>query len=64
VGEALAADRPVVLEMVTDPNIPPVPPHITSKQLRHYFSALRERDPQSMEIVKAAAKEWWAGVKK
>ena len=27
--EALAADRPVVLEVKTDPEVPPLPPHIT-----------------------------------
>src|SRR5439155_25104100 len=26
---ALAADRPVVLEAITDPDVPPLPPHIT-----------------------------------
>jgi hypothetical protein len=26
--EALGADRPAVLEVVTDPNVPPLPPHI------------------------------------
>jgi pyruvate dehydrogenase (quinone) len=62
--DAFNADRPVVVEMVTDPNVPPIPPHVTSKQLKHYFSALMKRDPQSVEIVKAAAKEWWAGVRK
>jgi pyruvate dehydrogenase (quinone) len=62
--EAFNADRPVVVEMVTDPNVPPIPPHVTSKQLKHYFSALVKRDPDSVEIVKAAAKEWWAGVRK
>ena len=30
---ALAADRPTVLEMVTDPTVPPVPPHVTAKQI-------------------------------
>jgi pyruvate dehydrogenase (quinone) len=30
--EALAADRPVVLEAVTDPEVPPLPPHITLKE--------------------------------
>ena len=29
--EALAADRPVILEFYTDPNVPPLPPHITLK---------------------------------
>ena len=28
-SEALAADRPVVLEVKTDPEVPPLPPHIT-----------------------------------
>ena len=28
-GRALAADRPTVLEVVTDPEVPPLPPHIT-----------------------------------
>ena len=30
--EALAANRPVVIEAVTDPEVPPLPPHITFKQ--------------------------------
>jgi pyruvate dehydrogenase (quinone) len=62
--EAFDSDRPVVVEMVTDPNVPPMPPHVSSKQLRNYFSALLKRDSQSVEVVKATAKEWWAGVKK
>jgi pyruvate dehydrogenase (quinone) len=61
--EAFASDRPVIVEMVTDPNVPPLPPHVSSKQLRHYFKALIERDPQAIEIVKASAKEWWAAVR-
>src|SRR5690242_4152361 len=30
--QAFAAKKPVVLEMVTDPNVPPLPPHVTMKQ--------------------------------
>ena len=30
--QALAADRPVVIEAVTDPEVPPLPPHITLEQ--------------------------------
>ena len=30
--EALAADRPVVLEAIVDPEVPPLPPHITFEQ--------------------------------
>ena len=33
--QALAARRPVVLEMKTDPNVPPLPPHITLAQAKN-----------------------------
>jgi pyruvate dehydrogenase (quinone) len=59
---ALASDRPAVLEMVTDPNVPPLPPHITFEQARAYLSALINRDPDSLRMVTASAKEWWDGV--
>jgi len=57
---ALHADRPVVLEMVADPNVPPLPPHLTATQARNYFSALLHGDVDSMAIIKASAKEWWS----
>jgi len=60
---ALAAERPTVLEMVTDPNVPPLPPHITFEQARAYLSALIKRDLDSVRMVTASAKEWWDGVR-
>ncbi len=39
--EALAADRPVVLEAITDPEVPPLPPHITLEQAKAFAGALR-----------------------
>jgi pyruvate dehydrogenase (quinone) len=60
---ALAADRPTVVEMVTDPNVPPLPPHITFEQAKAYLSALIKRDPDSLRMVTASAKEWWDGVR-
>ena len=59
---ALASDRPAVVEMVTDPNVPPLPPHITFEQAKAYLSALIKRDPDSLRMVAASAKEWWDGV--
>jgi pyruvate dehydrogenase (quinone) len=41
---AFAADRPVVVEAVTDPEVPPLPPHITFEQARALASALRQGD--------------------
>ncbi len=42
--EAFAADRPVVLEVKTDPSVPPLPPHINLKQAKHFMSSLLHHD--------------------
>ena len=60
---ALAADRPVVLEMVTDPSVPPLPPHITTKQAKAYLEALIKGDPDAIDVVKESARQLWAKVK-
>jgi len=60
---ALAARKPVVLEMVTDPNVPPLPPHITMKQAKAYLEALIKGDVDAIEMVKASAKQMWAKVR-
>jgi len=57
---AFAADRPVVLDVRVDGNVPPLPPHITMKEAKAYVKALLARDPESLAIVKASAKEVWA----
>ncbi len=54
---ALAADRPVVLEAVTDPEVPPLPPHITLEQARSLTSALAAGDPAAREIVGQSFKQ-------
>jgi pyruvate dehydrogenase (quinone) len=59
---ALSAKVPTVIEMVTDPDVPPLPPFISAKQAKAYLSALLHRDPDSIGIVKASAKEWWDGL--
>ncbi len=58
---ALASDRPCVLEMVTDPNVPPLPPDVSPKQAKAYFAALLKGDPDALAIVKASIKETWEG---
>jgi len=62
IEQALAADRPALLEMVTDPNVPPMPPHVMPKQAKAYARALWHRDPQAVQTVIATAKDWWDGV--
>jgi pyruvate dehydrogenase (quinone) len=47
--EAFAADRPFVLEAVTDPEIPPLPPHISLEQAKHFAQAsLKDPDRGAM----------------
>ncbi|MBA1157593.1 thiamine pyrophosphate-requiring protein [Microvirga mediterraneensis] len=53
---ALAADRPFVLDMVTDPNVPPLPPHITLKQARHFMGALVKGDPDTGSVLANTAR--------
>jgi pyruvate dehydrogenase (quinone) len=42
--DALSADRPVVLEVKTDPNVPPLPPHITAEQVKAFMAAFMKGD--------------------
>jgi pyruvate dehydrogenase (quinone) len=55
--EALAADRPVVFEAVTDPEVPPLPPHITVDQAKALTSALLAGDPNSGEIIRQSFRQ-------
>ncbi len=56
---ALTAQKPTVLEFVTDPNVPPLPPHVTSKEMKAYLSALIHGDPDAIRTIIASAKETW-----
>ncbi len=60
---ALSAERPMVLEMVTDPSVPPLPPHVTFKQAKSYLEALIKGDPDAIDVVKESARQMWAKVK-
>jgi pyruvate dehydrogenase (quinone) len=55
--EALAADRPVVYEAVTDPEVASLPPHITIEQAKALSSALIGGDPNAGEIVRQSFKQ-------
>ncbi len=55
--QALAADRPVVLEVRTDPEVPPLPPHITLKQAKNFLSAILAPDPSEASMLLGTAKE-------
>jgi pyruvate dehydrogenase (quinone) len=55
--EALAADRPVVLEAITDPAVPPLPPHITFEQAAHFAQAIRRGDSDRRGMITQSLKQ-------
>ena len=54
--EALAADRPVVYEAITDPEQPPLPPHIRMEQATSMAKALLGGDPKAGRIIRQSLK--------
>jgi pyruvate dehydrogenase (quinone) len=55
--EALGADRPVVLEAITDPEVPPLPPHITLQEARAFASSVLKGDPDARHMIAQALKD-------
>lgn len=53
----LTADRPAVLDVLTDPNLPIVPPHADMKQLAKFTKALLKGDPEQAGIVRQTIRE-------
>jgi pyruvate dehydrogenase (quinone) len=54
--EVLNADKPAILEAITDPEVPPIPPHITFDQAKGLGYALLKRDPEAADVIKQSAK--------
>ena len=54
---SLASDRPVVLEVKTDPEVPPLPPHITFKNAANFAKALVKGDPSEGGAIVGAVKQ-------
>ncbi|QXJ19869.1 thiamine pyrophosphate-requiring protein [Actinomadura graeca] len=49
---ALAADRPVVLDVHCDPDIPPIPPHAEFDQIKDAAAAIMKGDPDAGGVVR------------
>src|SRR5437763_16822535 len=54
--QALGADRPCVLEFVTDPSVPPMPPRTDLDQMQKVASSLLQGDPAAWQVVKEGVK--------
>ena len=59
---ALAADKPCVLEAITDPDVPPLPPHITLEQAKAFTFAVARGDPDAGGILRQSLRDRLAGV--
>jgi pyruvate dehydrogenase (quinone) len=53
---ALSARRPVVLEVITDPEVPPLPPHVELDQAMSLMKAVMAGDAHAGRIVKQGFK--------
>jgi pyruvate dehydrogenase (quinone) len=60
---AVRATRPIVVECHVDPEVPPLPPHISFKQARNFMSSVAHGDPHRWRMIRQAAKQTWAGIK-
>ncbi len=60
--EAFAADRPFVFDAVTDPNVPPLPPHISLEQAKSLSLSVLRGDVDALGFLKQTVKQVTASV--
>jgi pyruvate dehydrogenase (quinone) len=53
----LSADRPAVLEAIVDPEVPPLPPHISFEQAKHFAQAALSGDPRRGRMIRQSLKQ-------
>jgi pyruvate dehydrogenase (quinone) len=54
--EALAADRPTLLDVHTDPDVPPIPPHATFEEMKDSAEALLKGDEDRWGVIREGIK--------
>ncbi len=59
--EALSADRPVIMNIYADPNVPPLPPHITAKDAKNFLKMIGT-EPELGSVLVNSARQVLAGV--
>ncbi|WP_126173784.1 thiamine pyrophosphate-requiring protein [Altericroceibacterium xinjiangense] len=59
---ALASGRPTVLEVKTDPEVPPLPPHFTFDQVKSFMSTAIKGDPEQGSMLKGSVKQVMSSV--
>ncbi len=59
--EAFNADRPVIMNVYADANVPPLPPHITFKDAKNFMTMMAS-EPELGSVVKNSVKQVLASV--
>ncbi|ABC80583.1 thiamine pyrophosphate-requiring protein [Anaeromyxobacter dehalogenans] len=59
---AFAADRPCLVHARTDPNVPPLPPHVTLEQAKGYLEAILKGDPDRGAMIVRSWRDALEGV--
>ena len=54
---AFTADRPMVLDVFTDPDFPTIPPHTTFQQAKDTAKAILSGDPDALGVIRAGLEE-------
>ena len=60
--EAFASDRPIVLEFKTDPEVPPLPAHISFEQAKNFMSTIVEGDPSERSMLAGTVRQLLSSV--
>jgi pyruvate dehydrogenase (quinone) len=60
--QALGANVPVVIEFKTDPEVPPLPPHVSLEQMRNFTSMLIKGDEREGAILANTARQLFSSV--
>lgn len=59
---ALGAQKPVVIEIQSDPNIPPIPPHVNADQAASFASALAKGESEASKPFWGAFSQVWHSI--
>jgi len=62
--EALNANIPVLIEAIVDPDVPPLPPHITLKQMQSFGMSLLKGEKGEGSLIKQAIEQIFPSVGK
>lgn len=54
---ALSAERPVIIEVKTDPEVAPLPLHITLEQGKSFMLSLKKGDRRATQAIKGSASQ-------